>query len=119
MRDVFLGRRRGEWVAYLRAVHQRDVSRRQGGSSYDDGMCHGIIPFGAVKQWKSEADRRLSETLARPLVGRVMGWDASGLGLAVVCPWCGAEHRYIVTEDWEAGSVLEASCGKGLYRVSW
>ena len=37
MRDIFLGRRRGEWVAYLRAVHQRDVSRRQGGSDYDDG----------------------------------------------------------------------------------
>ena len=51
MRDVFLGRRRGEWVAYLRAVHQRNVSRRYGGSAYDDGMCHGIIPFGAVHQW--------------------------------------------------------------------
>ena len=48
MRDVFLGKRRGEWVAYLKAVGQGKKACRYSGSHYDDGMCHGIIPFGAV-----------------------------------------------------------------------
>jgi hypothetical protein len=66
MRDVFLGKRRGEWLTYLRACHARDKAKRYGGSNYDDGMCHGIIPFGAVHQWGHEEGRRLSEALASP-----------------------------------------------------
>ena len=37
MRDILLGKRRGEWLAYLRACHARDLSKRYGGSDYDDG----------------------------------------------------------------------------------
>ena len=117
MRDVFLGRRRGEWAAYLRAVHQRDVSRRYGGSNYDDGMCHGIIPFGAVHHMIRENKQRLAEILAHPLPGRIVGWDTTAVGLAVACPWCGTEHRHLVTEEWNPEMPLSAECGKGVYRV--
>ena len=97
----FSGNARGEWVAYLRRVEARNAAKREGGSNYDDGMSHGIIPFGAVHHWKQEADRRLSAALAHPLPARVVGWDTTAVGLAVVCPWCGVEHLHLVTEDWD------------------
>ncbi len=118
MREAWLGKKRGEWVAYLRAVEKQKKARRYGGSDYDDGMCHGIIPFGAVHQWKSEANRRLTDALSRPQAARVVGWDETGVGLALVCPWCGKEHRHIVTEEWNPETALLAPCGKGAYRVT-
>ena len=118
MKDELLGHRRKDWVAYLRAVHRRDVSRRYGGSDYDDGMCHGIIPFGATRHLLGEANRRLTDALSRPQAARVVGWDASGIALALVCPWCGVEHRHIVTEAWDPATALLAPCGKGAYHVA-
>ena len=41
MKDEWLGRRRKDWVAYLRGVAQERETRR----AADDGMSHGIIPL--------------------------------------------------------------------------
>ena len=69
MRDAWLGSKRGEWVAYLKAVDREKKAHRYSGSHYDDGMCHGIIPFGAVHHWRNEAERRQVGMLSQPLSG--------------------------------------------------
>ncbi len=94
MRDAWLGSKRGEWVAYLKAVDREKKAHRYSGSHYDDGMCHGIIPFGAVHHWRNEAERRQVGMLSQPLSGRVLGMDEMGAALAVTCPYGGTEQWY-------------------------
>ena len=82
-------------------------------------MCHGIVPFGAVRHWADLERERLAEALARPVTARITGWDASGVGLALLCPYCGQEHRHcVVQEEWTPEEALEAPCGKGSYFVA-
>ena len=84
-----------------------------------DGMSHGIIPFGAVHQWAFVEQERLAQALSAPVPARITGWDASGVGLSVTCPYCRREHRHIVLEEgWDQNEPLTASCGKGDYHVS-
>lgn len=49
MKAEWLGYRRWEWVAYLRAVSVQSARKRR-----EDGMTleSGIIPFGAVAYWE-------------------------------------------------------------------
>ncbi len=120
MRDEFLEPRRGEWVAYLRACHRRDMERRQqNGRHCDDGMCHGIIPFGAVAMWQSHETQRLAHATAQPLPARCLGHDATGLILAVLCSFCRAEHQHrLLPEEWDPAQPLTAGCDRGTYRLT-
>ena len=82
-------------------------------------MCHGIIPFGAVHHWRHEAERRQAGVLSRPLLGRVLSADEMGAALAVTCPYCGCEHRHwVIADTWDPDRAVEASCGKGPYRIA-
>ena len=120
MRNDFLGPRRPEWVAYLRARHRRDQGRANPHSpAYDDGICHGIIPFGAVSVWQSQKAQRLAAALARPLPARCLSCDDVGLLLSVLCPYCHAEHQHLlIPEEWDPAQPLVASCDRGTYRLS-
>ena len=114
MKAEWLGCRRWEWVAYLRAVSVQSARKRR-----DDGMAleSGIIPFGAVNHWQSvKADKQAAALQAVPLA-RLVQVDAAGLALVVPCPYCGAEHWHWVTEDWDPEEKLAADCGQGTYRV--
>ena len=82
-------------------------------------MSHGIIPFGAIHHWQDIERERLAQALSAPLPARIIGWDESGVGLAVTCPYCRQEHRHIVVpEDWTPNEPLQAACGKGAYYVA-
>ncbi len=116
MKSEWLGRRRGEWVAYLRAEHRAAEARRRDQARCPDGMCHGIIPFGAIKQSGEMEAQRLREALSRPILAWRVGSDALGVTLAVECPYCRAPHSHLV-EEWDAEAWYEAGCRKGLYQL--
>ena len=120
MRDDLLGPRRPEWVAYLRTRYQRDQGRADPHSlSYDDGICHGIIPFGAVAVWQSHETQRLAHATAQPLPARCLDHDETGLILAVLCPFCRAEHQHrLIPEEWDPALPLPTGCDLGTYRLT-
>ena len=109
---------RPDWIRHLRAVYRaREAARRD-----DDGMSHGMIPFGAVREWQAAEARRLAEALAYPLPARRVASDEMGVVLAVLCPYCQREHRHVlVTQDaggaWEPDGPQQAGCGLGTYRL--
>ncbi len=120
MLDDLLGPRRGEWVAYLRARYQRSQGRSDPHSPHDDdGICHGIIPFGAVTVWQSQEAGRLARATARPLPARRLETDDTGLLLAVRRPFCRAEHQpLLVPEEWDPRKPLPSACGHGTYHLT-
>ncbi len=120
MRDDLLGPRRGDWVAYLRARYQRSQGPSDPYSPhYDDGICHGIIPFGAVAVWQSQKAQRLADTLARPLPARRLEADDTGLLLSVLCPFCRTEHQHLlIPDEWDPHQPLPAACGHGTYHIT-
>ena len=115
MKAEWLGGRRGEWIAYLRAVERARASDRGG-----DGMtlASGLVPFGAVQHGEAVEASRLARALAGAQAARVVSADEVGAVLAVRCPYCGREERHlVVAEEWEPGQALGAECGRGAYRV--
>ena len=120
-----LGKRRGRWIAYLRAQNSRAEERRREEQLCPDGMCstgypegHGIIPFGAIRYSSELEVKRLAKVLAQPVPVRRLGVDEIGVTLAVVCPYCREAHQHVFAEEtldvgaWDP----EAACGRGWSR---
>lgn len=102
------------WIAHCRAVYAAQEAVRRD----NDGMSHGIIPSGAVHYWADVERDRLAQALSAPVPARIMGWDESGVGLVLTCPYCRKRHAYIVaSKDWTPEEPLQAPCGRGTYRV--
>jgi len=69
---------------------------------------HGIIPFGAIQDSLAIEARRLREALAA---------DEAGVVVAVVCPYCRAQHRHLLAEWWDPEAWHEAARREGTYRI--
>lgn len=107
---------RAAWVDHCRAAHAAQEARRKD----NDGMSHGIIPFGAVHHWADIERKRLALALTAPVPTQIIGSDVSGIGLRVLCPYCQQQHRHIVVpEEWTPLQPLEAGCERGTYYVSF
>ena len=105
---------RTAWVAHCRATQAAQEAVRKD----NDGVSHSIIPFGAVDRWADIELDRLAQALSAPILTWITDWDESGVGLAIICPYCQREHRHIVLEEgWDQNSPLAANCGKGDYHV--
>ena len=107
------------WIAQCRAqqLAKTEFNRT------DDGMSHGIIPFGAVRHSLEMAAAERVRILSRPLQARIASdCFATGMvAIAVTCPYCHAQHSYVF--DGEAlesrlEEPLEAPCGWGTFRVT-
>gem|GEM_PF-6017940 len=109
---------RAAWVEHCRARQLvTDEFNRT-----DDGMSHGIIPFGAVRHSLEMAAAQRARILSQPLLARVAQdrYGSGLLALEVTCPYCNHLHFHLldeadITERLEHS--LEAGCGQGAYRV--
>jgi hypothetical protein len=103
---------RAEWVRQRRAQYEAELKR-----GYDDGMSHGIIPFGAARMWEFDSALDLKRALSAPLQPRLIQTDETGVLLAVTCPYCRHEHQHLLDADGWDGREVVAGCGRGNYEI--
>ena len=109
---------RAAWVEHCRA---RQLVKAEFNRT-DDGMSHGIIPFGAVRHSLEMAAAQRARILSQPLLARVAQdrYGSGLLALEVTCPYCYHLHFHLLDEadlTERLEHSLEAGCGKGSYRV--
>ena len=109
---------RAAWVEHCRAKQlvKAEFNRT------DDGMSHGIIPFGAVRHSLEMAASQRARILSQPLLARVAQdrYGSGLLALEITCPYCSHLHFHLLDEadlTERLNCPLEASCGQGAYRV--
>lgn len=106
------------WVAYLRDQNRRAEERRLDQHKYPDGMCHGIIPFGAIQDSLDREQRRLAAALAVPAPAWRLEADELGVRVGVWCPYCRRQHQHVIaSEVWDPEAWYEAGCRRGRYRL--
>ena len=109
---------RATWVEHCRA---RQLVKAEFNRT-DDGMSHGIIPFGAVRHSLEMAANQRARILSQPLLARVAQdrYGSGLLALEVTCPYCNHLHFHLLDEADLTDRLehsLEAGCGQGAYRV--
>ena len=109
---------RADWIEHCRAKQlvKAEFNRT------DDGMSHGIIPFGAVRHSLEMAANQRARILSRPLLARVAQdrYGSGLLALEVTCPYCNHLHFHLLDEADLTDRLdypLEAGCDQGAYRV--
>jgi hypothetical protein len=109
-------KQRRAWIVYLRWRRRLDEERRAEERLCPDGMCHGIIPFGAVQESLDREARRLREALADPSPAWRIGVEPWGVCIGVICPYCRQEHQHwIAADEWDPDARYEAECFRGRY----